>query len=287
MVTAGHDSESTASDAQQSLVISRHRLTTRLTHWGWAGALFFLFLSGLQIFNAHPALYVGQQSGFAFDNSILSIGPVRERSGEVRGLTTVLGLSVDTTGVLGVSGPEQERAYRAFPAWLTVPSYQDLATGRVVHFFFAWMFAVVYSIWLVASAINGHLRRDILPALADIRALPATFIAHLQFRFEHHGRYNSLQKLSYGIVLLVFFPLMIATGLTMSPGMDAGWPWLVQLFGGRQSARTIHFVMMLLLVGFFTVHIAMVFAAGPINEMRSMITGRYRIRRSVDRGGRT
>lgn len=108
---------------------------------------------------------------------------MHERSGEVRGLTTVLGLSVDTTGVLGVSGPEQERAYRAFPAWLTVPSYQDLATGRVVHFFFAWMFAVVYSIWLVASAINGHLRRDILPALADIRALPATFIAHLRLRF--------------------------------------------------------------------------------------------------------
>ncbi|NUS66766.1 MAG: cytochrome b/b6 domain-containing protein [Ensifer adhaerens] len=287
MVTAANHSESTASEAQPSLTISRHRLTTRLTHWGWAGALFFLLLSGLQIFNAHPALYVGQQSGFAFDNSVLSIGPVRERSGAVRGQTTVLGLSFDTTGVLGVSGSEEERAYQAFPAWITVPSYQDLATGRVVHFFFAWIFATVYSVWLVASAINGHLRRDILPGLADIRALPVTFIAHLRFRFEHDGRYNSLQKLSYAIVLLVFFPLMIMTGLTMSPSMDAGWPWLVQLFGGRQTARTIHFVVMLLLVGFFAVHIAMVFAAGPINEMRSMITGRYRIRRSVHRGERT
>ncbi len=287
MDTAGHDSESTASDTQQGLTISRHRLTTRLTHWAWAGALFFLILSGLQIFNAHPALYVGQQSGFAFDNSVLSIGPVRERSGEVRGLTTVFGLSFDTTGVLGVSGPEEERTYRAFPAWLTLPSYQDLATGRVVHFFFAWIFAAVYAVWLVGSAVNGHLRRDILPGLADIRALPATFVAHLRFRFEHDGRYNSLQKLSYGIVLLVFFPLMIATGLTMSPSMNAGWPWLVQLLGGRQTARTIHFVVMLLLGGFFAVHIAMVFAAGPINEMRSMITGRYRVRRSTGRGERT
>jgi thiosulfate reductase cytochrome b subunit len=86
-----------------------------------------------------------------------------------------------------------------------------------------------------------------------------------------------LQKLSYGIVLLILFPLIVLTGLTMSPGMDAAWPWLVDLFGGRQTARTIHFIVMVLLVVFFIVHVAMVLVAGPINTMRSMITGRYRI----------
>ncbi|KOF22905.1 HupC [Ensifer adhaerens] len=264
-------------DVSRTLTIRRHGLATRLTHWLWALALFFLLLSGLQIFNAHPTLYLGQQSGFAFDNSVLSIGAVRTKDGVVKGTTTLFGHEFDTTGVLGVSGPDDRRVYRAFPAWLTVPSYQDLATGRVVHFFFAWLFATVFLVWLVASLINGHLRRDILPSGADIRSLPKSFINHLRFRFDHGRSYNGLQKLSYAAVLLIFFPLMILTGLTMSPGMDAAWPWLVDLFAGRQTARTIHFVIMILLVIFFVVHIFMVIAAGPINELRSMITGRYRI----------
>lgn len=274
MATAGNEIDTAP---QEKTTIRRHGLATRLTHWAWAAALFFLLLSGLQIFNAHPALYIGQQSGFAFDNSVLSIHAIRDENGEIKGVASVLGSRFDTTGLLGVSGPQERRAYRAFPAWLTLPSYQDLATGRVVHLFFAWAFATVYVMWLLASLANGHLKRDILPGWADIRVLPRTFLEHLRFRFDHDGRYNSLQKLSYATVLLVFFPLMILTGLTMSPGMNAAWPWLVDIFGGRQTARTIHFVVMLLLVGFFTLHIFMVFAAGPLNEMRSMITGRYRV----------
>ncbi|HEV7309160.1 cytochrome b/b6 domain-containing protein [Ensifer sp.] len=277
MATTGHEGDTARSAPLPKSTIRRHRLATRLTHWAWAAALFFLLMSGLQIFNAHPELYLGQQSGFDFDNSVFSIVPIRDGNGDVRGRTTVLGHSFDTTGVLGVSGPEEGRDYRAFPAWMTIPSYQDLASGRVVHFFFAWIFAAVYAAWLVTSLINGHLRRDVLPGWGDIRTLPRTLIEHLCFRFDHSGRYNSLQKLTYAVVLLLLFPLMILTGLTMSPGMNAAWPWLLDLFGGRQTARTIHFVVMLLLVGFFVVHLFMVFAAGPINEMRSMITGRYRV----------
>lgn len=275
MATADNGTPET--DSTRALLIRRHGLATRLTHWLWALALFFLLLSGLQIFNAHPALYLGQQSGFAFDNGVLSIDAARTADGEVRGVTTLLGHRFDTTGVLGVSGPVDGRAYRAFPAWLTVPSYQDLATGRVVHFFFAWLFAAVFVVWIVASLINGHLRRDILPTGADIRSLPQSVFDHLRFRFDHGRDYNGLQKISYAAVLLFFFPLMILTGLTMSPGMDAAWPWLIDVFGGRQTARSIHFVVMFLLVLFLVVHIFMVFAAGPINELRSMITGRYRI----------
>jgi thiosulfate reductase cytochrome b subunit len=277
MMAAAINSTTPETDISQALIIRRHGLATRLTHWLWALALFFLLLSGLQIFNAHPTLYLGQQSGFAFDNGVLSISAARTQDGEVRGVTTLLGRGVDTTGVLGVSGAADRRDYRAFPAWLTVPSYQDLATGRVIHFFFAWLFATVFLVWLVASLINGHLWRDILPSASDISGLPRSFVNHVRFRFDHGRSYNGLQKLSYAAVLLVFFPLMILTGLTMSPGMDAAWPWLIDVFAGRQTARTIHFVVMLLLVGFFAIHIFMVFAAGPINELRSMITGRYRI----------
>ena len=257
-------------------VIYRHRIATRITHWTWAIALFFLLLSGLQIFNAHPELYIGQQSGFEFDNSVLSMRAMQTADGKIDGYTTIFGQSYKTTGVFGMSGPADNPSYRGFPAWATLPSYQDLATGRVIHFFFAWFFVAAFLVWFVASLISGHLRRDILPSRADIRGLPKSLSDHLRFRFHHDGRYNVLQKLAYAGVLLVIFPLIILTGITMSPGMNAAWPWLLDVFGGRQTARTIHFVCMALLVGFFLIHIFMVVAAGPLNEMRSIITGWYR-----------
>lgn len=272
--------EDTSYRSEQRPLVFRHSAWTRVTHWTWAVCLFFLLLSGLQIFNARPDLYVGQESGFAYDNSVLSIGAAR-RDGELVGLTTLFGRTFDTTGFLGVSERQGQAEVRGFPAWLTIPSYRDLATGRVVHFFFAWLFGAVVLVWLSASLVNGHFRRDILPKPRDVRALPRSIADHARFRFSHGRSYNVLQKLSYGAVLLVFFPLMILTGLTMSPSMDAAWPWLLDLFGGRQTARTIHFTVMLLLVGFFVVHVLMVLLAGPFNELRSMVTGRLR----VDEGG--
>jgi thiosulfate reductase cytochrome b subunit len=90
-------------------------------------------------------------------------------------------------------------------------------------------------------------------------------------------RYNTLQKLSYFGVIFLLLPVVILTGLTMSPGMDAAWPWLLDLFGGRQSARSIHFIVAFLLVLFVLVHVVMVVLAGPVNEVRSMLTGWYRV----------
>jgi thiosulfate reductase cytochrome b subunit len=257
-------------------LITRQKRATRITHWIWAVSMFFLLLSGLQIFNAHPALYLGNESGFDYDNSVLVIGS--DDDGEtIRGKTTILGISFETTGILGVSGPEEEPSAVAFPAWSTIPSTQDLATGRVVHFFFAWIFVATMLVWLIASLRNRHLRKDLLPTGKDVKNFIPDIISHLKLKLLHEVRYSPLQKLAYGGVLFVLFPLIILTGLCMSPGMNAIVPWLPELFGGRQSARTLHFVVMVLLVLFFVVHMAMVLLAGPFNEIRSIITGTYRL----------
>ena len=261
--------------APRGPLVYRQSIWTRLTHWTWVVCLFFLLLTGLQIFYAHPALYIGQQSGFEFDNAVFRIAPVNTPEG-VRGQTTILGQTFDTTGVLGVSGTAEQPAYVGFPGAVTIPSFRDLATGRVLHFFFGWVFVAAVFIWFLASFIHGHLRRDILPRGTDVIGLPRDVADHARFRFHHRRAYSPLQKLSYFFVFFILFPLIVLTGLTMSPGMDAAWPWLLDVFGGRQTARTIHFGVMVLLVLFFIVHVLMVVLAGPINEMRSMITGWYR-----------
>lgn len=262
-------------DAPKSRLVRRHDLVTRLTHWVWVVALFFLLQSGLQIFNARPNLYIGHESGFEYQNSILDIYAV-SRDGALRGQTRVFGQVFDTTGVLGVSGSPERPQTTAFPGWATIPSYRDLATGRVVHFFFAWVLVGTLAVWLLNALVTGHLWRDIVVRPRDLRALPRDILAHLRFRFAHGRSYSPLQKLSYFGVFAVAFPLIILTGLAMSPGMNAAWPWLVDIFGGRQTARTIHFFAMAAFVLFFFVHVAMTVLSGPLNGLRAMITGNYR-----------
>jgi thiosulfate reductase cytochrome b subunit len=106
--------------------------------------------------------------------------------------------------------------------------------------------------------------------------LPGDIASHARLRFHHAREYNTLQKFAYGGVLFILLPLMILTGLAMSPTMNAAIPFLADALGGRQTARTIHFAAMLLLVGFFIIHMLMILAAGPINELRSIVTGWYR-----------
>jgi thiosulfate reductase cytochrome b subunit len=257
-------------------LIYRHRLVTRLTHWSWAICLLFLLMSGLQIFNAHPTLYWGNQSGFEFDNAVLKLRGVYDAQDVLHGQTTVFGTTFDTTGLLGASVYDGELIRRGFPAYVTAPSWQDLATGRIIHFFFAWIFVGVLFVWYFASLINGHARREVLPDISDLKSIPISIVEHAKLKFHHDGRYNGLQKLAYASVLFVLFPLIIFTGLAMSPGMDSAFPFLTEVFGGRQSARTVHFISMFLLVLFFIVHMVMVVAAGPINELRSIVTGWYR-----------
>ncbi len=261
------------------VLVPRHRLATRITHWINVVAFLLMLLSGLAIFNAHPALYWGQVT--QPDKPWLAMTAVPARGGKLEGHTRVLGADLKTTGFLGASKSPitGEVEARGFPSWLTVPSYKSLVDGRHWHFFFAWVLVINGLIYLVAGLLNRHFRNDFAITKQDIRDIPHEIVTHAQLKFpkgEEATRYNVLQKLAYGGVVFVLFPLIILAGLTLSPRLDAGFH-LPDLFFGRQSARSIHFIAAFLLVGFLFVHLAMVVASGTWNNIRSMITGRYAI----------
>jgi thiosulfate reductase cytochrome b subunit len=263
--------------ASATSVVYRHSLLVRVTHWINVLCLTLLLMSGLQIFNAHPALYWGRASDFA--KPILAITQ-RDKDGGEFGATEVFGHTFDTTGVLGLSGPSDDRQERAFPGWITLPGYQDLATGRRWHFFFAWILVVNGIVYLASGVLRGHFRRDLMPSRAQFGHVGRSIVEHLRLRFpkgEEAKHYNVLQKLSYLVVVFVVLPLLIVAGLTMSPGIDAAFPWLTSVFGGRQSARTVHFLAAFTLVMFVAVHVLMVLISGLWNNLRSMITGWYTI----------
>ncbi|WP_051953636.1 cytochrome b/b6 domain-containing protein [Methylocapsa aurea] len=272
----------TPSQTPRRLAVYRHARVTRLTHWINFLCVSMLLFSGLQIFNAHPALYWGQ-FGADSDPSIFELGADESRPGPPAGFARIGSSTFETTGIFGLSrNASGEFAQRGFPAWLTLPSWRDLAMGRRWHFFFAWLFVGNLLVYVVAGLANGHLRRDLAPSRRQLRpgALLQDIVDHLRLKFprgEEARHYNPLQKLTYLGVIGLLLPAMILTGLAMSPGMDAILPWLVDMFGGRQSARTIHFIAASLIVLFVCVHVAMVLLAGPVNELRSMITGRLLI----------
>ncbi len=267
----------------QGRLVYRHRLPVRLWHWFNLVAITGLFMSGLMIFNAHPRLYWGQ-FGANSDPAWLEIGAPGGR-GQLR----VAGISVPTDGVLGraadANGVSQALA---FPHWITLPGSYDLSGARAYHLFFAWLFAVGFTLFLVWAFVARHASRDLTPGLRDLapRHLWSELRDHARLRFptgEAAARFNTLQRISYVVVLFLLIPGMIFSGLAMSPGMDANWPWLIDLFGGRQSARSVHFIVCWTLFAFVIVHLLMVLLAGPLNEMRSMLTGWFRL--PPDRAG--
>jgi thiosulfate reductase cytochrome b subunit len=230
-------------------LVRRHGVMTRLWHWINAGCLAILLMSGLMIFNAHPRLYWGQ-FGANPDPAWLDLSRVNN----------------------GVP----------FPGWITIPSYYSLADARLWHFAAAWILVPVFALYLGWALVGGHVRRNLLPRPGELspQHLWHDVTEHVRLRFPTGAaalRYNVLQKLAYGAVLFVLLPGVILSGLTMSPGMNAAMPWMLDLLGGRQSARSLHFLCAGGLAMFFLVHIAMVVLAGPVNEIRSMLTGWYRL----------
>jgi len=258
-------------------LVKRHRLSTRIWHWLNALTIFLMLMSGLMIFNAHPRLYWGQY-GANFDRAWLEIGSTADA-----GYLRVGPVSVATTGLLGYrTQADGSVNRRAFPGWATIPSTYSLSAARRWHLAFAWVLALGLIAYWLASLLNRHAWRDLVPRPAELkpRHLWQEIKDHARLRFPTGAaalRYNTLQKLSYFGVIFILLPLLVLTGLAMSPGMDAAWSWLIDLAGGRQSARSIHFICAMLIAAFILVHLLMVLLAGPVNEIRSMITGRYRL----------
>lgn len=274
----------TARPRREKVLIRRHSAVTRLTHWINVLAVSLLLMSGLQIFNAHPALYWGQKS--TFTQPWVWLDGRELPNGEFMGFSKIAGREFETTGVLGFSGDPGE--VRGFPAWATVPSNRDLASGRRWHFFFAWLFLINGLVYLAWSLIGGHFRKDLWPTRAQLspKHILHEIGTHARLKFpkgEKARTYNVIQKLTYLLVILALLPLMLLTGLTMSPGFNAAAPWLLDVFGGRQSARTVHFLSASGIVLFILVHLALVVLSGLWNNLRSMITGRYAIEVEGDR----
>ena len=215
----------------------RHFVSTRIWHWINLIAIVILFMSGLNISNAHTYLYWGDW-GFAPEQAWLEVP--------------------------------------RFPGWMTIPDYYSLAKARDWHLLMAFPFAFGLLFMWIAMLWNRHFRRDLATNKREGRwsAIRRDIIQHLRFDFSHHGgKYNFLQKLAYGGVLGILLPGMVLTGLSISPGMEPTLWWLVDILGGRQSARSIHFLFAWGLAGFFIVHVALVLLTGPIGHLRSMIVG--------------
>ena len=261
-------------------VYYRHTLPVRLMHWINVVALTVLFMSGLQIFNAHPALNFGKSS-YNGTPPVLEIGARMSTAGQPQGVTRILGKEFDTTGWLGVTRDASGNYARStFPAWMMLPGPQWLSMARSWHFFFAWVFVLNGLAFLIYAIASRHLTRDLAPTRDELRGIGASIREHLHFKHatgEAAKRYNVLQKLAYLVVVFVLLPLMVIMGMAMSPWLDSilsGW---VDIVGGRQSARSIHFIVAWLLVAFVLIHVFQVIVTGLWNNLRSMITGRFKV----------
>jgi thiosulfate reductase cytochrome b subunit len=267
----------------------RHPLPIRIMHWENVVFLAILLMSGLNIFSAHPALNWGKSS-YSGLPPVFEIRGQENDDGVVSGTTRVFGRDFDTTGFLGASRDrEGDLTVREFPSWLMIPDSQWLAMARRWHFFFAWLLVANGIAFVTYSILSGHLRRDIIPTRQDLRSIGGSILDHLRLRHasgEAAKRYNVLQRLAYLAVIFFLLPLMILMGLGMSPALDALWPGWVDVFLGRQSVRTVHFVVAWALVLFMFVHVFEVIITGFWNNFRSMVTGYYRVKSEGDHGQR-
>lgn len=217
--------------------MKRHALSTRLWHWLNLACAAVLFMSGLTISNAHRYLYWGEW---------------------------------------GFSPAQAWLAVPRFPDWMTIPGYYNLAVARDWHILMAWPFALGLAFIWIAMLLNRHFWRDIATRRVEWHGanIAADIRAHLRFDFRHGGgKYNFLQKLAYGVILGVALPMMVFTGIAISPGMGPGFGWLIEFLGGRQSARSLHFIFAFAIAGFLVLHVLLVLASGPLRQMRDMISG--------------
>ena len=226
--------------------VKRHTATVRITHWLTTITFLVLLITGGEIVMSHPRFYWGE-TGNVNMHPWLNLHLPSSRDTVPTGYGYVL--------------PDQN-------GW-----------SRHLHFQSAWLAVATGLFYLLWGVFGGHFRRNLLPASSDrsIQSIVGSIVSHLRFRRpgpEEAWSYNVLQRLSYLLVVFVLFPLMIWTGLAMSFGFDSAFPIAVRLLGGHQTARSLHFLVTILLVLFLLVHVVMIILAGFRARMRAMITGR-------------
>ncbi|HEY1677368.1 MAG TPA: cytochrome b/b6 domain-containing protein [Candidatus Sulfotelmatobacter sp.] len=243
--------------AMQESERPRHAALVRVTHWLTTIAFLALLITGAEIVLSHPRFYWGETGN-------VNMKPW---------LNLHLPSSRDTvpTGY-GYTLPDQN-------GW-----------SRYLHFQAAWLAIATGLLYVIWGFVSGHFRRNLWPETSDlsVRSVTASCIEHLRFKRpgpDEAWSYNVLQRVSYLIVIFVLFPLMIWTGLAMSFGFDAAFPLTVKLLGGHQTARSLHFIVTILLTIFLVVHVAMIFVAGFRSRMRAMITGGVDASTSPSTGG--
>lgn len=239
-----------------------HRRWIRICHWIVAAAFVTLVVSGILILMVHPRLYwgeVGNDLTPALFELPISANHQPDRLERTTSFTEIAGAPVS--------------AYRNFE------QFNENGWARSLHFLAGWFLVLTGLFYLLAGLVTGHVRRNLLPRAGELapRALSQDLRSYLYLRDKAVGAgppYGLLQKLTYTGVVLVALPLMLITGLTMAPAVTAAHPWLLDLFGGYQSARTVHFFGFVILVFFLTVHLAMVIATGFRRQLRAMLLGR-------------
>jgi thiosulfate reductase cytochrome b subunit len=217
----------------------RHSLTVRITHWVNAASFLAFLLSGFAILLAYPRFHWGEEGAL--------------------GMPSILDLPLPFVLELGIRGP-----------------------GRYVHFLTAWVFVVNGFVYLASGIRTRHFRRDLIPKRRDLawRPMIRVVLDHLRLKRstqEELDHYNVVQRSIYLAVIFFLLPSMFVTGLAMSPMVTSVVPWLPRLFGGHQSARTLHFFAACALLAFFVVHVALVLTTGFVDRIRAMTTGRRAI----------
>ena len=219
--------------SSESLVSPRHGAVVRITHWLTTLSFVGLLVSGIAILIAHPRLYWGE------------------------------------TGALGV------------PSLIDLPIPLKLGHsgwGRYLHFLSAWVSVLTGLFYVVSGLLTEHFRKNLLPAKGDLAwgSISRIVWNDLQLKRPTEDEsltYNAVQRLAYLAVVFVLFPLIILTGFGMSPAITSVVPAVATVWGGQQSARTMHFFVAVALVLFLCVHLAMVCLAGFTARVRAMITG--------------
>jgi len=229
-----------------SASISRHSALVRITHWIITLCFFALLLTGIEILISHPRFYWGE-TGNDLTKPLFQIPIPSSRNLVPTGYGYVL--------------PDEN-------GW-----------SRSLHFQAAWLTVLTGLLYVIFGLISGHFRKNLFPKRADRswRACWSAVLGHLRFKRPTEAEawsYNLIQRLTYLVVIFVLFPLVIWTGLAMSPAFTAAFPSTVLLLGGRQTARTLHFFVSIALALFLFVHVVMIFLAGFWSRTRAMITGR-------------